>query len=208
MIIVYDLDGTLVDSRLALLGAHDAAWAGVGLERPSEHAILSLIGLPLRDIFVELAPEQDPTPLVEGYKAAYRAAAETHERLFDGIEALLARDHRAAVATGKGQLGAEATVARHGLTERFEVVLGGDAVPRPKPHPDLLEAIRERTGCDDLLMIGDTVFDLQMARAAGVPSIGVGWGHHRSERLAPFGPVAESVAELDELVQAQVAASR
>ena len=198
--VVFDLDGTLVDSRLALLGAHDAAWAGVGLPRPPEEAILALIGLPLAEIFERLAPGHDPEPLVARYKAAYPGAAERHEQLFDGMRELLAGDYRAAVATGKGQRGARATVARHGLSERFEVVLGGDAVPRPKPFPDMLDEVRRRTSRERMVMIGDTVFDLEMAAAAGVPSIGVAWGHHTRERLAPFGPVAETVEQLADLL--------
>ena len=85
-----------------------------------------------------------------------------------------------------------------GLTERFEIVLGGDSVPRPKPNPDLLQAIMTATatGNEDLVMIGDTTYDLEMAHAAGVKAIGVSWGHHAVERLREWAPVVDSVEEL------------
>jgi len=111
---------------------------------------------------------------------------------------LLARPFRAAVATGKSQRGAERAVNQHGLTDRFEIVLGGNSVPRPKPNPDLLHAIMTatETGAEDLVMIGDTTYDLEMAHAAGVKAIGVAWGHHSVDRLRAWAPVVESVEEL------------
>ena len=83
-----------------------------------------------------------------------------------------------------------------GLGERFEVVLGATSVPRPKPHPDLLHAIMKATGTEDLVMIGDTTYDLEMAHAAGVKAIGVTWGHHSAERLRAWAPVVDSVDAL------------
>jgi phosphoglycolate phosphatase len=105
--------------------------------------------------------------LAEAYSAAYVAASTQHERLFDGIAELMARPFRAAVATGKSQRGADRAVNQHGLADRFEVVLGADSVPKPKPNPDLLYAIMKATGTKDLVMIGDTTYDLEMAHAAG-----------------------------------------
>mgnify|MGYP003730352467 CR=1 FL=1 len=87
-----------------------------------------------------------------------------------------------------------------GLTERFEIVLGANSVPRPKPNPDLLHAIMEATGTKDLVMIGDTTFDLEMAHAAGVRAIGVTWGHHSVERLREWAPLVDSVEELGRLL--------
>ena len=200
MLVVFDLDGTLVDSTSTLLGAHDAAWESVGRPRPSDEAILDLIGLPLVDIMRQLGPDQDPEALSEVYSRAYARLAPTHEGLFDGIQRLLARPFRAAVATGKSQRGADRVVRHFGLEERFEVVFGGDSVPRPKPNPDMLLAIKAATGTDDLVMVGDTTYDLEMARAANVRAIGVTWGHHAIERLSPLAPVARSVAELGRLL--------
>ena len=85
-----------------------------------------------------------------------------------------------------------------GLEGRFEIVLGGDAVPRPKPHPDLLWAVMEATGTDstELVMVGDTVYDLEMAQAAEVRGLGVSWGPHSADRLRPLAPVVDSFADL------------
>ena len=107
---------------------------------------------------------------------------------------------RAAVATGKSQRGAERVVKQFGFEDRFEIVLGGNSVPRPKPHPDMLHAIMEATGTKDLVMIGDTTYDLEMAHAAGVKAIGVSWGHHTAERLRKWAPVVDTVAELEQML--------
>ena len=198
MLVVFDMDGTLVDSTQVLLAAHEAAWTSIGLQRPPDEEILELIGLPLVDTMRRLGPEQDPYPLVEVYSHAYAQLATSHERLFDGITDLLARPFRAAVATGKSQRGADRVVKQFGLEGRFEIVLGGNSVPRPKPNPDLLHAIMEATSTskDDLVMIGDTTYDLEMAHAAGVKGIGVSWGHHSVERLSKWAPVVNSVEAL------------
>ena len=69
-------------------------------------------------------------------------------------------------------------------------------MPRPKPNPDLLYAIMDATGTKDLLMVGDTTYDLEMAAAAGVRAVGVSWGHHTTERLAKWAPVVDTVEQL------------
>ncbi len=200
MLVVFDLDGTVVDSTQALLKAHDAAWACLGLPRPSDETILDLVGLPLLQTMRTLAPDQDPEALVEAYSRAYLETSVQHERLFEGMAQLLARPFRAAVATGKSQRGAERAVNQHGLGQRFEIVLGANSVPRPKPNPDLLHAIMEATGTKDLVMIGDTTYDLEMAHSAGVKAIGVSWGHHSVARLREWAPVVDSVAALGKLL--------
>ncbi len=201
-LVVFDLDGTVVDSTRALLEAHKTAWASFGLPCPPEETILDLIGLPLVHTMRTLAPDQDPEALAEAYSRAYVAIAPHSERLFDGMAELLSRPFRAAVATGKGQRGADRVVNQLGLGDRFEVVLGGDSVPRPKPKPDLLHAIMTatKTTKEDLVMIGDTTYDLEMAHSAGVKAIGVAWGHHSVKRLQAWAPVVDSVKELGQLL--------
>lgn len=196
MLVVFDLDGTLVDSTRALLEAHELGWTSLGLQRPADEDILDLIGLPLVETMRRLAPDADHEALAEAYSKAYVHTSAEHECLFDGVTELLERPFRAAVATGKSQRGADRTVAQNGLAERFEVVLGGNSVPRPKPNPDMLHAIMDATGTRDLVMIGDTTYDLEMAHAAGVSAIGVSWGHHAVERLRAWAPVVHSMEEL------------
>ncbi len=196
MLVVFDLDGTLIDSTQALLKAQEAAWASVGCPCPPHEDILELIGLPLTHIMQTLGPDQDPQVLAEAYSRAYVETSAQYETLFDGMAELLQRPFRAAVATGKSQRGANRAVRHHGLEDRFEIVLGGNSVPRPKPNPDMLYAIMEATGTKDLVMLGDTTYDLEMAHAAGVKAIGVSWGHHSVERLSEWAPVVGSVEEL------------
>ncbi|MAY81991.1 MAG: haloacid dehalogenase [Deltaproteobacteria bacterium] len=196
MLVVFDLDGTVIDSSKALLESHKEAWASLDLQCPPDEAILNLIGLPLVDTMRMLDPKQDPHALAEAYSQAYMRMSSEHERLFDGITELMARPFRAAVATGKSQRGADRAVNQHGFAHRFEVVLGGNSVPKPKPNPDLLYAIMEATGTKDLVMVGDTTYDLEMAHAAGVKAIGVSWGHHSVERLKKWAPVVDTVEEL------------
>ena len=200
MIIVFDLDGTLIDSTQALLAAQEIAWSSVGRPCPPHEDILELIGLPLLHIMKTLCPDEDPLVLSEAYSRAYVDTSARYERLFDGVRGLLNTPFRAAVATGKSQRGANRAVNHHRLAGRFEVVLGGNSVPRPKPHPDMLYAVMEATQCKDLVMVGDTTYDLQMAHAAGAKAIGVSWGHHSTERLSSFGPVAHSVSDLRALL--------
>ena len=201
MLVVFDLDGTVVDSTRVLLESHAAAWASVGRPCPPAETILELIGLPLIDTMQKLDPTQDAEHLAEVYSKAYVEGAH-HEKLFDGIAELLAKPFRAAVATGKSQRGAERVVKQFGFDGRFEIVLGGNSVPRAKPFPDMLEAIMKATGttASELVMIGDTTYDLEMAHAAGVKGIGVSWGHHTVERLRKWAPVVDTVAELEKML--------
>lgn len=199
MLVVFDLDGTLIDSTRALLESHKAAWKSVGLKNPPKEDILSLTGLPLIEIMQKLGPDQDPMALAEVYSQAY-VRASRHECLFEGISDLLARPFRAAVATGKSQRGADRVVRQFGFENRFEVVLGGNSVSKPKPNPDLLFSIMKKTGTENIVMIGDTTYDLEMAHAAGVRGIGVSWGHHPPEILQKWAPVVNSVKELGEIL--------
>ena len=115
---------------------------------------------------------------------------------------MLNRPFRAAVATGKSRRGAERAVAQHGLAGRFEIVLGANSVARPKPHPGLLEAAMKATDPPELVMDGDTTFDLEMAAAAGVKGIGIARGHHRVDRLQRWAQVVDSVDELSQTLEA------
>ena len=199
MLVVFDLDGTLIDSTRALLESHKAAWKSVGVKCPPKEEILGLTGLPLIEIMQKLGPDHDPMALAEVYSQAY-VRASRHECLFEGISDLLARPFRAAVATGKSQRGADRVVRQFSFENRFEVVLGGNSVSKPKPNPDLLLSIMKKTGTKDIVMIGDTTYDLEMAHAAGVRGIGVSWGHHPPEILQKWAPVVNSVKELGEIL--------
>ncbi len=161
-----------------------------------------------------LAPdlvEADRTAIVENYKQAYRNTRESgalHEPLFDGIAALLdalrAGGWVLAVATGKSDRGLAACLAANGIADRFASLHTADGYPS-KPHPAMLEAALFDAGAapEQAVMIGDTTFDVAMARAAGVRALGVAWGYHAPDELLAEGAdnVAGSPAELLEMLR-------
>ncbi len=210
---VFDCDGTLVDGQAAVCEAMEAAFESAGLPPPARGAIRRIVGLSLPQAVRHLAPgasRHEQAVTVDGYKAAFRAAREQgrlEEPLFAGIAELLAelqeRGWALAVATGKSDRGLHACLAAHGIRERFVSLQTADRHPS-KPHPAMLEAALLEAGASaaHAVMIGDTSFDMAMARAAGVRSIGVAWGYHAPEELRAAGAeaVAGDTAHLKELL--------
>ncbi len=215
-LIIFDCDGTLVDSQHMICAAMRQAYEAHGLSVPERERLLSIVGLSLPDAFGRLAksgPRAEDHPidsLVAHYKAAFaalRQSVEHLEPLYPGArEALDALRQRAdavlAIATGKSQRGVRAVLGRHGLAERFATIQTADDAPS-KPHPGMVLAAMRATGvaADDTVVVGDTVFDVEMARAAGARAIGVGWGYHRPEALGRAG-AATLIGEFSELVGA------
>jgi phosphoglycolate phosphatase len=173
-----------------------------------------MVGLSLPVAVRELAPDLDEgqaREVTEFYKSSFRARREEgllDEPLFEGISDLLARLHAGgwslAVATGKSDRGLSACLAVHGIADLFISLQTADRHPS-KPHPAMLEAALFEAGAqpDDAVMIGDTSFDMQMAAAARVPAIGVGWGYHAPEELHATGArdVAATVADLGVMLE-------
>ncbi|TNE89399.1 MAG: HAD family hydrolase [Deltaproteobacteria bacterium] len=210
-VVVFDLDGTLSDSKEAIVGTFGYAFEAHGLAAPAAADVHALIGLPLAEIVRRLLPEplREAEPEVTAsYVGAYVDIAHAKERLYDGALALLDElaDARVplAIATGKSQHGAEAATRRLGIYDRFQTVRGISSVPRGKPFPDLLLAVLEDLGAsaDQALMIGDTTYDLDMARAADVAACGVAWGVHSEAVLRAREPhyFASSMDELRDVV--------
>jgi len=195
---VFDCDGTIVDSQHAIAGAVAAAWAAAGLPSPEAAQVRRVIGLPLVEALAALLPKGEAAAapgLAETYRTAFRALsadAEAATPLFPGVEAALAALDEAGVllgiATGKSRHGLLATLARHGLEGRFVTLQTADRGPG-KPHPDMLLHAMAETGAEPAatVMIGDTTFDIIMAREARVPSVGVSWGYHDAAELASAG---------------------
>ncbi|MDK3018700.1 HAD-IA family hydrolase [Pseudodonghicola flavimaris] len=210
---IFDVDGTLVDSQAAIVAAMEGAFGGAGLPVPSRAAILSIVGLSLDHAMLRLVPEAEATTragLVDGYKATYHAnrlaQGAAHSPLFPGaremLEALNAQpDTLLAVATGKSRRGLDALIEAHGLEQLFISRQVADDHPS-KPHPSMIEAALADAGVGpaEAVMIGDTTYDMDMARAAGVPGLGVGWGYHPVEALAPTA--RRVIAGMDDLVPA------
>ena len=210
---VFDCDGTLVDGQAAVCEAMEAAFAAAGLSAPARGQIRRIVGLSLPVAIRHLAPEQEDRhgELVDGYRQAFFALREqgrVDEPLFDGIRDLVGALHAAGwklgVATGKSDRGVRGCLTGHGIVDLFCTLQTADRHPS-KPHPSMLEqAIAEALAQPETtVMIGDTAYDIEMARAAGVRAIGVAWGYHAAEELLAAGAeaVAQDAAHLEELLQ-------
>lgn len=207
---IFDVDGTLVDSQATIVACMQQAFAAEGLPLPAPEAVRRIVGLTLPIATAELLGEPDPVlaeRLAEHYKAAFfamRARPDFEEPLFPGaravLDGLLAEGWLLGVATGKAMRGLRAVLERHGLERHFTTLQTADLHPS-KPHPAMIEAALAETGAAraTTLMIGDTSFDMAMAKAARVRPIGVAWGNHPAEELVAAG--AERIlARFEELL--------
>lgn len=196
-LIIFDWDGTLVDSSQIIVDSIQSASVDAGLPVPSAAASRSIIGLSLRNAILELFPEISETQLhtlIERY--GYHFHARDHEiPLFEGVLDTLAdlerTGHMLAVATGKGRRGLDHAMQSSGLHPHFIATRCADEC-HSKPHPQMLHELMDELGAlpERTLMIGDTSYDLEMARNAGVASLAVTFGAQPLEALVPFGPLA------------------
>ncbi len=208
-LIIFDCDGTLVDSQHMIVDAMNAAFAAQKLHPPSRLQTLAIVGLSLPQAFARLAgqyPLAVQQQLAEGYKEAYRlmlAMPVQREPLYDGIAELVKALHGAGatlgVATGKSRMGLNRVLADHNLTPYFATLQTADDAAS-KPNPEMLHRCARETGLplQSIIMIGDTSFDMHMARAAGARAIGVTWGYHSVDELNESGAhvIAHSVEDL------------
>jgi phosphoglycolate phosphatase len=209
---VFDCDGTLVDSQHNIVAAMTEAWRVFGLEPVTGGAVRRVVGLPLVDAIAILFPNgerRDHIALSDLYKNAFRNLRQQpdhHEPLYpgaaDALNRLEADGVLLAVATGKSRRGLVATLDRHGLVGRFTVLKTADDAPG-KPNPDMLLAAMGETGAtpETTVMIGDTVFDIEMAVNARIPAIGVSWGYHDPAELVSAG-ANEIVERFGDVVRA------
>jgi phosphoglycolate phosphatase len=201
---IFDLDGVLVDSRVAITHCLNHALAAQGLPTREPEALYRFIGPPQSSAFAELVDAPMDSPAVRACIAAYRECyAETslaNTSVFAGIpEALevLARDHRLAVATSKPGPFAESLLTGLGLRDRFAAV-AGPAFDAHDSKTRTLELALEAVGDPPAVMIGDRSFDMVAARNHGLPGIGVAWGIGSREELTQAGAarIVESPADL------------
>jgi len=215
-LVIFDVDGTLVDSQADILGAMATSFAAQGLPVPPRIAVLSIVGLSLHEAMARLVPDLPEAlraELVEGYKQAYmskRVTSDTQQTspLYPGareVLELLSRQPETllGVATGKSQRGLDALIASHGLEGLFLTRQVADHHPS-KPHPSMLLAALRETGVDpaDAVMVGDTTYDMDMARAAGIRAIGVSWGYHAPAALTAATFVINRFADLPDQLDA------
>ena len=203
-LVLFDVDGTLVDSQAHIVGAMDAAFQSQDLVPPSRSQILGIVGLSLPQAMAVLAPEGPVEHLVDAYKTAYVALRQTHgERvaspLYDGIRPVLDKlttwdNTLMGVATGKSRRGLDHVVETHDLAWYFVTRQCADDHPS-KPNPSMALTAMAEAGAAGGIMIGDTTYDMEMGHAAGLRTIGVTWGYHDQARLAPYADVIVSSPE-------------
>lgn len=196
-LIVFDWDGTLMDSAAAIVRAIQNACIDVGVPEPSDARARHVIGLGLSEALQYAAPDLPPAEyprMVERYRVHY--LAHDHElTLFSGVESLLAelarQGRQLAVATGKSRIGLDRALRTSGLSAVFDATRCADEC-HSKPHPQMLIELMDELACEPArtLMIGDTTHDLQMAVNAGSPAIGLTHGAHPADELAAMNPLA------------------
>lgn len=204
-LIVFDWDGTLLDSAGAIVRAIQSASRDLGLPVPDDQRARHVIGLGLSDALSHAVPELQPEnyqAMVERYRFHYLSG--DHElNLFAGVPELLSglqsAGHMLAVATGKSRLGLERAFDHSALRSFFLASRCADEC-HSKPHPQMLEELMQEFAVEPeaTLMIGDTSHDLLMARNAGVDALGVTYGAHPHAHLLEFQPQAclHSIREL------------
>ncbi|WP_147126921.1 HAD-IA family hydrolase [Shimia ponticola] len=195
---LFDVDGTLVDSQAHIVESMAQAFVSVGLPAPTRSETLGIVGLSLPQAMAVLAPEGPVEHLVDAYKAAYQSLRGSHGEaaaspLYDGIkgalDAIYEMDNTLlGLATGKSRRGLDHLVETHDLAWYFVTRQDADGHPS-KPHPSMAMTAMAESGAEQGVMIGDTTYDLEMGRAAGLKTIGVTWGYHPSDLLAPLADV-------------------
>lgn len=198
-LVIFDCDGTLIDSQHNIRAAMSYAFSAHGLAQPPREAVLGVVGLSLPETFAVLAAEE-PREIQLSLAAHYRDAFLTgplkqrqEEPLYPGIgpavAALAKREDRLlGVATGKSRRGVARLFDREGWHPHFVTIQTADDHPS-KPDPSMILKAMSETGAGprDTVMVGDTEYDMMMARHAGVGAIGVTWGYHDTARLLGAG---------------------
>jgi len=204
-LLVFDWDGTLIDSAGAIVWCIQSACRDLGLPVPDQARASHVIGLGLQDALAHAVPglpPQDYGRMVERYRHHF-LSRDSQIPLFPGVEAMLVglrdRGHALAVATGKSRAGLARSLDNTGLRSLFASLRCADQCA-PKPAPDMLLELMAELGASEAstLMIGDTVHDLQMAARASVPAVAVSYGAHAKADLDALAPLAclESIDEL------------
>lgn len=209
ILVLFDCDGTLVDSQHSIAAAMAVAFEGCGLTPPPLAAVRQVVGLSLSESVQRLAPSL-PEARVAAVVAAYRQAFAhlyaddpARDPLYPGArEAISALDDAGrlmGIATGKSRGGVSVLLDGHELLHRFVTLQTPDTNPG-KPHPGMIDSALAETGVErtHTLFVGDSVYDMQMAVNAGVVGIGVDWGYHAPAELKQAG-AAHVLSRFDDL---------
>jgi len=209
-LLVFDWDGTLIDSAARIIDCMQRAAADCALPQPGAEAVRNIIGLGLPEALAMLYPgisAADSAQMRKGYSSHFLAAGQEPCPLFpgvaEGLERLAARGFLLTVATGKSRRGLDRAFQESGIGRLFVDSRCADET-QSKPHPQMLLELLVATGvsADGAVMVGDTEYDLAMAVEAGVASVGVSYGAHSVERLQRHGPldVIDHFCELEALL--------
>ena len=195
---IFDCDGTLIDGQASICEAMEAAFAAQGLPLPERNEVRRAVGLSLPQAIARLSPQSDAQTclaVTEAYKQAFRAAraeGRLSQPLIEGIpqalDTLRAAGWRLGVATGMSDRGLAHCLEAHGIADRFVTLQTADRHPS-KPHPSMIRAalLEGAAEAAEAVMIGDTAFDMEMAKSAGVRALGVEWGYHAPAELRAAG---------------------
>lgn len=198
-LLIFDWDGTLIDSQARIIASMQAAAVELGHEPLCPEAVRNIIGLGLPEAIRELIPCIDVPALDqmrERYAHHFLVQNETPTELYPGVERTLAalkqQGYRMAVATGKSRRGLDRALEETGLAELFEITRCADET-RSKPDPLMLHQILAEMAvpADEAIMVGDTEYDLEMGSRAGVPTVAVSYGAHHLDRLRFHKPLTE-----------------
>lgn len=212
-LVIFDVDGTLVDSQADILEAMRTAFAAIDRPTPSRAAVLRIVGLSLPQAMGQLVPDATATEharLVETYKDRYaelrRTGGPGNSPLYPGMSGLVQALHASetvllGIATGKSRRGLDALLGSLDLHRYFVTTQVADDHPS-KPHPSMILTALAEAGAEpaDAVMVGDTIFDIEMAQAARVRSIGVAWGYHDAAHLTGADRVVADALALGQAI--------
>jgi len=217
-LVIFDCDGTLVDSQHMIIRAMHETFDKAGLERAPDAAVRGVVGLSLYEAMEMLLPDADKAlhSELEGiYKSNFYKLRVEHQAgpdpLYEGtretLEALNAAGYMLGVATGNSQRGLARVIEEHDLKDMFVTLQTADGHPS-KPHPSMIYEAAADAGAavEDTVMVGDTSFDIMMAVRAGSHPMGVDWGYHSTEDLKAAGArqVVSHYGEVPALVEAWI----
>ena len=198
-LILFDCDGTLIDSQHMIVAAMEHAFTENGVPPLPRERVLSIVGLSLNEAIAHLLPEVEEErrlAVTRTYRDAFfdlRSKPELSEPVFEGMPAVLdalSREENLmlGIVTGKSDRGLEHILGLHDLRHYFVTLQTADRHPS-KPHPGMVHAALRETGAEaaNTLVVGDTTFDMEMARAAKAGALGVSWGYHPSDDLVRAG---------------------
>lgn len=215
---LFDCDGTLADSEYAITAAMTEAFCALDLVPPDRDAVRDIIGLSLLRGMERLAPQltaDRQAALADAYKDAYfrhrSAAGSAPEPLFDGIPAVIdtlaSQGWQLGVATGKSQRGLDRLLRAHNVIDHFVTLQTADMHPS-KPDPAMVRAALAQTSVEPArcIVIGDTSYDMAMARGAGAGALGVTWGAHGIDQLQAAGAqrIVSQPADIPEMLAAML----